>query len=74
MEIIQKGRYLCRVQTLVDNQIVIQPPWVEEANLLRDVYDRIQSKYGFRNDLETSYDFEHKAGVRGVRLINGELV
>lgn len=73
MEITQKGRYLCRVQIIENNEIKVKA-WVEEANLLRDVYDRIQAKYGFKNDLDSYDDGILKQGVRGVRLINGELV
>lgn len=74
MEITEKNRYMCRVQTLVNGKPEIQTPWVEECNLLRDAYDKIQSKYGFRNDLVTEEDFNTKAGVRGVRLLNGDLI
>lgn len=73
MEIKEKGRYLCRVQIIENNEIKVKA-WVEEANLLRDVYDKIHSKYGFRNDLESYDDGILKQGVRGVRLLNGELV
>lgn len=74
MEITEKNRYLCRVQIKTTNGIELVPPWVEECNLMRDAYDRIQKKYGFRNDLTEQDDYNTTPGVRGVRLLNGELV
>lgn len=67
MEITEKNRYMCSVRIKVG-----EPPlvWVEEANLQRTVVDRIEARYGFRNELE---DFDSLAvGIRSIRLLNGE--
>jgi len=60
-----------KVSLVKEGDKLVKKTWVEEANLSRDVYDIIESKYGFRKEV---LDIDNVVGVLGVRPLGEEVL
>jgi hypothetical protein len=63
-----KNRFMVRVQVKEDDKFV-KKTWIQEARIQKDVYEIIQNKYRFHNDIDWEDNIE---GVLGVRLMEEE--